>query len=49
MRIETAEVLELAHRAVIAAGGSDEMAHSLARAVVAAVWAGNPAVGPSSA
>src|SRR5262245_50134839 len=45
MRIETAEATEVARGAIRAVGASEEMAVSLANAVVAAEWAGNHAVG----
>lgn len=45
MRYETEEAREIARRAVLSAGASDDVAKSLADAVVAAEWAGSHAVG----
>lgn len=45
MRIEAAEAIDIARAAAKAAGASDEIALSLARAVVAAEWSGSRAVG----
>src|SRR5437016_8086855 len=45
MRYETGDARELARRAAVNAGASDEVAISLANAVVAAEWAGKRSVG----
>lgn len=45
MRYETGDALEVARRAAIRAGASRDVAHSLAKAVVAAEWAGQRSVG----
>lgn len=45
MRYETEDAREIARRAAINAGASDDVAISLANAVVAAEWAGKPLVG----
>lgn len=45
MHYETRDALELVRRAALKAGASNEVADSLAKAVVAAEWAGNRSVG----
>lgn len=45
MKLPESQALAIVRDAVLAAGGSPAMAESLARAVVAAEWAGNSAVG----
>lgn len=45
MRYETSDALEIARRAAVRAGASHDVALSLAKAVVAAEWAGNRSVG----
>ncbi|MGF6976182.1 (2R)-3-sulfolactate dehydrogenase (NADP+) [Paraburkholderia sp. JPY465] len=45
MRLETHEAHDIARRAAVRAGASDEVANALAKAVVSAEWAGSRAVG----
>ena len=45
MRYETSDALEIVRRAAVKAGASNDAALSLAKAVVAAEWAGNRSVG----
>lgn len=45
MRYETSDALEIVRRAAVRAGASNDAALSLAKAVVAAEWAGNRSVG----
>lgn len=45
MRYDSTKALEIARRAALRAGASDDVASSLAKAVLAAEWAGNSSVG----